>query len=181
MSVEEVELVRKAVSGDSNAFEKIYHDHRTKVLGSLINLTRNFEEAEDLTSETFIRVFKCLPTFRGDSKLSSWIYRIAINVFLMSVRTKKKHIDVPLSVVEEFTTKNDVLSYIQFLEVMKIVETLPEETQNLLSMRFIYGYTNTETSDLLGIRPTTTKSHLHRTRKKIKKNYSSRSVVCQQY
>jgi RNA polymerase sigma factor (sigma-70 family) len=178
--VEELNLVKLAVSGDHDAFERIYFDNNKKVLALFINLTRNLEDAEDLSSETFLKVFNCLHTFRGDAKLSSWIHRIAINIFLMSVRPKKnKYMKVSLSEIKEPIVESNALSYIQFVEVMKIVSRLPEEAQVLLLMRLMYGYTNEETSNLLSIAETTTKSYLHRTRKKIRMNYSSRSVACQ--
>src|SRR5437764_2093389 len=84
----DVEMVRKAQQGDSDAFAALFYAHRTKVYSLCLRMTSNTAEAEDLTQDAFLQVFRKLATFRGDSALSTWLYRVAVNTVLMHFRKK---------------------------------------------------------------------------------------------
>src|SRR5690242_248426 len=83
------ELVRRAQEGDASAFATLFHNHKSKVYSVCLRLTNNTAEAEDLTQDAFVQVFRKLSTFRGDSALSTWLYRIAVNTVLMRFRDRK--------------------------------------------------------------------------------------------
>src|ERR1700757_104157 len=79
-------LVRRALDGDSDAFASLFHLHKHRVYAVCLRMTKNTAEADDLTQDVFIQVFRKLSTFRGESALSTWLYRLAVNTALMHFR-----------------------------------------------------------------------------------------------
>src|SRR3954452_8989539 len=84
----DLDLVQRAQQGDSDAFASLFHAHKAKVYSVCLRMTNNTAEAEDLTQDAFLQVFRKLATFRGDSALSTWLYRVAVNTVLMHFRKK---------------------------------------------------------------------------------------------
>ena len=82
-------LVSRAQQGDRDAFATLFDLHKRKVYSLCLRMTGDVVEAEDLTQDVFIQVFRKLATFRGDSSFSTWLYRVAVNTVLMELR--KKH------------------------------------------------------------------------------------------
>jgi DNA-directed RNA polymerase specialized sigma24 family protein len=83
------DVIKRAQQGDSDAFASLFHTHKTRIYSLCLRMTNNTAEAEDLTQDAFLQVFRKLPTFRGESALSTWLYRVAVNTALMHFR--KKH------------------------------------------------------------------------------------------
>src|SRR6478609_3525985 len=84
----DLELVKRAQQGDSEAFASLFHAHKARIYSVCLRMTNNTAQAEDLTQDAFLQVFRKLATFRGDSALSTWLYRIAVNTVLMHFRKK---------------------------------------------------------------------------------------------
>jgi RNA polymerase sigma-70 factor, ECF subfamily len=84
----DADLQRLALEGDEEACATLYNSHRTKVYSLCLRMTSNTAEAEDLTQDAFLHVFRKLGTFRGDSALSTWLYRVAFNTVLMHFRKR---------------------------------------------------------------------------------------------
>src|SRR5207245_10634461 len=84
----EHQLISRALSGDQDAFAELFESHKNHVYSLCLRMTSNIAEAEDLTQDDFIQVFRKLSTFRGDSALSTWIYRVAMNTTLIHSREK---------------------------------------------------------------------------------------------
>jgi RNA polymerase sigma-70 factor, ECF subfamily len=82
-------LVQRAQRGDEQAFATLYQLHNKLVYSVCLRMTKDVAEAEDLTQEAFIQVFRNLNSFRGGSALSTWLYRIAVNTVLMKLRRRK--------------------------------------------------------------------------------------------
>ena len=83
-----MDLIRRAQRGDSDAFATLFHTHKMRVYSLCLRMTNNAAEAEDLAQDAFLQVFRKLATFRGDSALSTWLYRIAVNTVLMHFRKR---------------------------------------------------------------------------------------------
>ena len=81
-------LVRKFVSGDESAFTEIVNRYRGRIHGLTMNLLRNAADAEEITQDTFIRAYRGLANFRGDSSLSTWLHRIVVNAALDRLRRR---------------------------------------------------------------------------------------------
>ena len=78
----EAEAIAKAQSGDAQAFETLYSLHKRRVYSLCLRMLGNVAEAEDLTQEAFLQLFRKIGTFRGDSAFSTWLHRLAVNVVL---------------------------------------------------------------------------------------------------
>src|ERR1700757_3770766 len=85
---QEAEAIRQAQRGDANAFELLYRLHSSRVFGLCLRMLKNTAEAEDLTQETFLTVFRAIRTFRGHSAFSCWLHRVTMNRVLMHIRSK---------------------------------------------------------------------------------------------
>ncbi len=84
----EAEAIRQAKEGDPAAFERLYKKHSRHVYCLCLRMIRNPAEAEDLTQQAFLQVFRKIGTFRGDSGLATWLYRVTVNVVLMHLRRR---------------------------------------------------------------------------------------------
>ena len=106
----ERELIRRAQRGDAAAFAELYNQNKRRVYSLCCRMINNRAQAEELTQDTFLQVYRKLKTFRGDSAFSTWLHRIAVNVVLMHVRRLKSRasevpLDQPLESQEEMAPR----------------------------------------------------------------------------
>src|SRR5271154_571159 len=85
----EAGLIQRAQVGDEEAFATLYTLHKKRVYSVCLQMTRDVADAEDLTQEAFLQLFRSVNSFRGDSAFSTWLYRIAVNTVLMKLRRRK--------------------------------------------------------------------------------------------
>ena len=85
----EAEAIERAKQGDAAAFEVLYNLHKRRVYSLCLRMTTNTAEAEDLTQEAFLQLFRKIGTFRGESAFSTWLHRMAVNVVLMQLRKER--------------------------------------------------------------------------------------------
>src|SRR6201984_2684297 len=95
----EAELIEKAKLGDAQAFQALYDKHKRRVYSLCLRMTANTAEAEDLTQEAFLQLYRKIGTFRGESAFSTWLHRLSVNVVLMHLRKKS----LPVVSLEEHT------------------------------------------------------------------------------
>ena len=95
----EAELIEKAKLGDAHAFQALYDKHKRRVYSLCLRMTSNTAEAEDLTQEAFLQLYRKIGTFRGESAFSTWLHRLSVNVVLMHLRKKS----LPVVSLEETT------------------------------------------------------------------------------
>jgi RNA polymerase sigma-70 factor (ECF subfamily) len=81
-------MQKRAQEGDSDAFAVLFHTHKARIYSVCLRMTNNPAEAEDLTQDAFLQVFRKITNFRGDSAFSTWLHRIAVNTVLMHFRKK---------------------------------------------------------------------------------------------
>src|ERR1700730_8136064 len=93
--IPEQETIREAQEGNARAFEQLYRQYSKRVYHLCLRMVKNEAEAEDLTQEAFLRVFRKIHTFQGKSAFSTWLHRVCVNTVLMSLR-KKKRVEIPL-------------------------------------------------------------------------------------
>jgi len=86
---DERSLVQRAQSGDEQAFATLFQSHKKRVYSVCLLMTKDVADAEDLTQEAFLQVFRSVGSFRGDSAFSTWLYRVAVNTVLMKLRRRK--------------------------------------------------------------------------------------------
>src|SRR4249920_3611890 len=93
----DTDLIERAQRGDEKAFEALFHTYKRRVYGLCLRMTGNAADAEEVTQEAFLTLFRKIHTFRGESAFSTWLLRITLNIVLMR-RRKKKLPEVPLEV-----------------------------------------------------------------------------------
>ena len=178
MSKNESDLIRRAKDGDSSAFEDLVLTHQTKVYNLALRMTGNPEDALDLSQETFIRVYKALPLFKGQSTFSTWIYSIASNICLDFLRKQKKKKAVSISFSD--LSKEDDSAFelpdsrfdpereYEKAELRDAIaaglDTLSPEHREILILREINGLSYREICDALDLEEGTVKSRISRAR-----------------
>lgn len=174
-------LISKARNGDMSAFEEIISLHEQSVYRIALRYTKNENDALDISQETFIKVYRALASFKGDSALSTWIYRIASNVCIDYIRKNSKSSEVPLYKTDddgntydigvESTIGNPAQAFETMetiCEITNALEKLSDEHKEIIVLRDIEGFSYTEIADILELEEGTVKSRIARARKKIR-------------
>jgi RNA polymerase sigma-70 factor, ECF subfamily len=171
-------LIRSALEGNEDAFATLFHAHRTKVYSVCLRMTNNTAEAEDLTQDAFLLVFRKLGTFRGDSALSTWLHRVAINSVLMHLR-KKGPLQISLeepanketgAPKREHGKADDRLSTaVDRIALTRAIKRLPVGYRTIFLMHEVKGYAHHEIARLLRCSVGTSKSQLHKAKINMRK------------
>ena len=173
----EAEAIERAKQGDAEAFETLYDLHRRRVYSLCLRMTANTAEAEDLTQEAFLQLFRKIGTFRGESAFSTWLHRMAVNVVLMRLRKKGLPL-VPLEdTVEteeegpkkELGARDAVMAgSVDRMELQRAVEALPPGYRSIFVLHDVEGYEHNEIASLVGCSIGNSKSQLHKARMKLR-------------
>ncbi|MBZ5664417.1 MAG: sigma-70 family RNA polymerase sigma factor [Acidobacteriia bacterium] len=180
------DLVRRAQRGDADAFATLFHTHKTRVYSLCLRMTNNVAEAEDLAQDAFLQVFRKLATFRGDSTLSTWLYRITVNTVLMHFRRKspcRVSLDEPVnnaagtrSTQRQYGTRDGRLeTSVARVALTRAISELPEGYRAIFLLHEIEGYQHREIAELLGCSIGTSKSQLHKAKLRIREILSDLS------
>jgi RNA polymerase sigma-70 factor (ECF subfamily) len=164
---QEWSLVRQALSGDLDSFEELYREHSGRVYALCLRMSGDPAHAKDLTQDTFLRVWERMGTFRGESKFSSWLHRLAVNVVLSDRRSRGRRAAEVASVEELFPAKHPSSKPAagRGRDLEKAITVLPTEARRVLVLHDIEGYKHEEIAKLTGRSVGTCKSQLHRARK----------------
>ncbi len=173
------ETIRQAKLGDSAAFEKIYRLHAGRVYALCLRMVRDSIEAEDLTQEAFMQVFRKLKTFRGDSAFSTWLHRLTFNIVLMRLRKKSPpivSIDATADQADEADSPAidvgvpDLLleGSIDRMRLEHCIKQLPAGYRAIFVLHDIHGYQHNEIAEIVGRSVGDSKSQLHKARMRLR-------------
>ncbi len=166
------QLVEAGRSGDDNAFRELIKRYESRVAATIIGMLGNCPEADDVGQETFIRFYKNLNKFRGESSVGTYITRIAINLSLNEIKRMKRrsiHLvtkkeeklnEIPLEDLNNINNKNKEL-------IQWAIGQLKTDFRSALVLRLIDGYSTTETAKILKVPVGTVLSRLARAKKKM--------------
>jgi RNA polymerase sigma-70 factor (ECF subfamily) len=174
----EAELIEKAKLGDAHAFQALYDKHKRRVYSLCLRMTSNTAEAEDLTQEAFLQLYRKIGTFRGESAFSTWLHRLSVNVVLMHLRKKS----LPVVSLEETTQPGEddtpkkdfgaedmaLAGSIDRLQLQKAVDDLPPGYRTIFVLHDVEGYEHNEIADIVGCSIGNSKSQLHKARMKLR-------------
>ncbi len=173
----EAEAIERAKQGDAEGFEVLYNLHKRRVYSLCLRMTANAAEAEDLTQEAFMQLFRKIATFRGESAFSTWLHRMAVNVVLMQLRKKGLAV-VPLEddiETEEETPKKDfgaqdlaLEGSIDRLRLQNAIGKLPPGYRSIFVLHDVEGYEHNEIAEIVGCSIGNSKSQLHKARMKLR-------------
>ena len=174
----ENEIIRSVLRGNVNDFEKLVTAYEKNVYNIALRMVGDPDDAADMTQETFIKAYRALSSFRGDSKFSSWLYRIASNVCLDFLRSRSRPPQVSLSTVDEDdratfelpdmrqNPEEQLMKKLSMEAVRRGLEQLPEQQRQILVLRELGGLSYAELAQTLGLEEGTVKSRIFRARKR---------------
>jgi len=175
MSSKERELVARIKEGDMDAFRELVEMHRDRIYAFVFYMTGDRSDADDITQETFIKAYKGLSRFRGDSSVYTWLHRIAMNLCIDRVRKLKKRREVPLSEIIPSHVE-EPFREAERSELRRIIEValsgIPEKQRVILIMYEIQGFSYEEIASILGCPIGTVRSRLHKARNGLRERIS---------
>ncbi len=175
----EAGAIERAKHGDAEAFQALYDRHKRRVYSLCLRMTANTAEAEDLTQEAFLQLYRKIATFRGESAFSTWLHRLSVNVVLMHLRKKS----LPVVSLEESTQgsgeedapKKDfgaddlaLAGSLDRLQLQRAVDDLPPGYRTIFVLHDIQGYEHNEIAAMVGCSVGNSKSQLHKARMKLR-------------
>ncbi|MGX8008121.1 RNA polymerase sigma factor [Mesorhizobium sp. ORM8.1] len=176
-------LVHRALAREPDAFRAIIKAHNQRLYRIARGVVRNDAEAEDIVQEAYMRAFAGLDAFRGEASLATWLSRIVINEALGRLRKRKRNVPMPenpeAQIIRFPLNPNDLnpgddpertMAQRQILRLVeRATDSLPDVYRTVFVARVIEGLSIEETAELLGVRPETVKTRLHRARAQMRK------------
>lgn len=170
----EQELVKKLQSNNNKeqAFRELMTLYKERLYWHIRNIVKTHDDADDVLQNTFIKVYKSIANFKGDSKLYSWLYRIATNESLTHLNKNAKRLQITNETVQELAI-NNLESDVYFegdaiqLKLQKAISTLPEKQQLVFNMKYFQDMKYKDMSEILETSEGALKSSYHIAVKKI--------------
>jgi len=175
----ESDAIRMAQQGDAAAFERLYRLHNRRVYSLCLRMVGNTAEAEDLTQEAFLQLFRKIATFRGESAFSTWLHRLAVNVVLMRLR-KKSAAETSLEEVTEPDEESggprrdfggpdlQLTGSIDRVNLQRAVEQLPPGYKAVFVLHDVQGFEHNEIAEIMSCSIGNSKSQLHKARMRLR-------------
>jgi len=177
------EIAERILTGQPGAFKELVEEHQLKVINTCFRFLNNKEDAEDIAQEVFLEVHRSIDKFRGEAKLSTWIYRIAVTKSLDFIRKKKRkkrmgHLKRILGVDEELdklpaNNMDDPERALEKEERVKILEealnSIAENQRTAIILSKYDGYSNQEIAEIMDTSISAVESLIHRAKKNLEK------------
>ncbi|MBC7881757.1 MAG: sigma-70 family RNA polymerase sigma factor [Anaerolineae bacterium] len=172
------ELVSKASKGDSEAFRQLYRRYSSRVRGLLYQMMNEPDHLDDLTQEVFVKVFRSLPKFRGDSAFSTWLFRIAVNCCQDARRKRKRHPQsVQIDGLMVASGQEDALRKLDREElVARALQTLKEEHRIVIVLHDLQDRPQEEIAKMLSVPVGTIKSRLFYARRQLREWFYAQGI-----
>lgn len=168
------ELAQASAGGDMLAFQELYERHNRRVYSLCLRMMSNTAEAEDLTQEVFIQLFRKIGSFRGESAFTTWLHRLTVNQVLMHFRKRGVRLeqttddgDVPVQVVKGTENPNR-MPVVDRIALDKAITQLPPGYRTVFTLHDIEGHEHEEIARMMKISVGTSKSQLHKARMKLR-------------
>jgi RNA polymerase sigma-70 factor (ECF subfamily) len=172
---DEIELVAASKRGDQDAFAQLVQQHQRRVFNLVFRMLQQYEESNEVTQEAFLAVWQNLPTFRGEARFSTWLYRIAYNCALKQLEQRKRDQALKVAVQAELLPGEGYEPIDAQLEAHSRQELIHEQLAHLpakyrivLVLRHLQDMTYEEMADILTMPIGTIKTHLFRARNLLK-------------
>lgn len=167
----ELALARLASSGDEAAFERLYRAHAARVYALCVRMSGSRQRAADLTQDVFVHIWQRLSSWRGESALSSWIYRLTVNLVLSNVRGEQRRLthEMPDETDDgERHTERGMarpVSVAESIDLERAIASLPTGARTVFVLHDVEGYQHNEIAKMTGTAEGTCRAQLHRARK----------------
>jgi RNA polymerase sigma-70 factor (ECF subfamily) len=169
------ELTQAAAKGDMGSFEEIYQRHHRRVYSICLRMLQNVYEAEDLTQDVFIQLYRKVGSFRGDSAFTTWLHRMTVNQVLMHFRKRNVKYE---KTTEDGETPDQIVAgtanpgrmpIVDKIALENAIDQLPTGYKNVFVLHDVEGFEHEEVARILGCSVGTSKSQLHKARLKLRK------------
>jgi RNA polymerase sigma-70 factor (ECF subfamily) len=173
-------LVEAAVAGAPDAFDELIARYQVRIYNLVLSMTRNSADADDLAQDTFVRAYRALPKFRGDSLFRTWLYQIAVNVVRSHLDRERRQrwswlpwapgedAD-PQPIEERLAAPDDLeLGVVRRDAIDRALSTLPDDMRAAVVLRDVHGLEYREIADVLAIPLGTVESRIYRARQRLK-------------
>ena len=170
----DLDLVRRCKQGDATAFEELYRAHSARLYSLLLRMVGGAEDAEDLLQDVFLQAHRKLDSFRGDSSLGTWLYRLAVNQCLDYLRGRQSKMSRVTESFEDEAVQEPaspapvVPAAISRVDLERAIARLPEGCRLAFVLHDVEGFAHHEVAGLLGISEGTSKSQVHKARLKLR-------------
>jgi RNA polymerase sigma-70 factor (ECF subfamily) len=174
----EAEAIERAKAGDPDAFSKLYALHKRRVYTLCLRMLGNVSEAEDMTQEAFLHLFRKLGSFRGESAFSTWLHRLTVNLVLMQLRKKGLNLvslEETINPSEEDAPKRDfgsrdpqLAGSVDRVALERAVASLPPGYRMVFVLHDVEGFEHNEIAEMLDCSTGNSKSQLHKARLKLR-------------
>jgi len=168
-------LAQRAAAGDMSAFEELYERHNRRVYSLCLRMTQNATEAEDLTQDAFIQLFRKIGSFRGDSAFTTWLHRLTVNQVLMHFRKRSVKLEktteegeTPVQIVRGTENPNQ-MPVVDRIALDSALAQLPPGYRSVFVLHDVEGHEHEEIAQMLGCAVGTSKSQLHKARMKLRR------------
>jgi RNA polymerase sigma-70 factor, ECF subfamily len=168
-------LAQSAAKGNMVAFEELYQRHHRRVYSICLRMLQNASEAEDLTQDVFIQLYRKIGSFRGDSAFTTWLHRMTVNQVLMHFRKRTVKFEktteegeTPVQIVNG-TANPFKMPIVDKIALENAIEQLPNGYKNVFVLHDVEGFEHEEVARILGCSVGTSKSQLHKARLKLRK------------
>jgi RNA polymerase sigma-70 factor (ECF subfamily) len=176
----ETDIIGLARQGDAAAFEHLYKQHSRHVYAMCFRMAGNSSDAEELTQDAFLQVFRKIGSFRGESAFATWLHRITFNIVLMRFRKKKIgaiSLEDTFETDDEFGTPPKQIGQVDLnmaglfdrLGLSRAITQLPAGCKKMFLLHDVEGYGHEEIAKILGCSVGNSKSQLHKARVRLRK------------
>jgi len=161
---------RQLTDGDQQAFHELYLKHHNRVYSICFRMTHNVSEAEDLTQDVFIQLFRTIGSFRGESAFTTWLHRLTVNLVLMHFRKRKRRLELTGDNEESLTylaagsQDPERMRIVDRILLSEAIAKLPEGYRQAIILHDIEGLEHREIAERRGRSIGTSKSQLHKGR-----------------
>jgi len=179
---DDTELVVASKAGDQDAFAQLVQRHQRRVFNLVFRMLQQYEEANEVTQETFLAAWQGLPSFRGDARFSTWLYRIAYNCSLKQLEQRKRDTALQVAVQAEQSLQHEscderaeaeMEAHERQVLVREHLSMLPAKYRIVLVLRHLQELTYEEMAEILTMPIGTIKTHLFRARNLLKERLES--------
>lgn len=179
-------LLRRACKGDVQAFEELMQSHESRIYAIALRMMGNREDAQDCAQEAMVRIYRAMGSFKGQSALATWIYRITMNTCLDELRRRKARKVTSLdSLVDNGWSPTDTgdtpeehgLRVEKQNALNQAIQSLPDDMRAAIILRDVKGYSYDEIASILDANVGTIKSRISRGREKLREILSKQSEL----
>jgi len=173
---DDLALAERCSAGDFEAFETLYREHSARLFALTVRMLGNRTDAEDLLQEIFLTAHRKLKSYRGDARLSTWLFRLATNLCLDHLRSKAARMTQATSSLDDdnaaepaTASPGPVAGTVQQIDLERAVARLPQGCRAAFLLHDVDGFEHREVASMLGISEGTSKSQVHKARLKLRR------------